>query len=74
MRAEVLKTRQLEIEGGTIPITLWRREDEEYEEVISFGVDVDGVEWFEIESEMHAIVLFTMMSEHLLEYMRYRAR
>lgn len=42
--------------------------------MISFGVDVDGVEWFEIESEMLIIVLFTMMSAHLLEYMRYRAR
>ena len=65
---EIEKTESLAIEGGTIPINLYRREDDGLK---VWGVDVDGVEWFETENPMHAAVLYNMMVDHITEYMHY---
>lgn len=50
---------------GEIPITLYKVSGEVY------TVDIDGVKWFDTASEMHAVVLFEMMLEHITEYMHY---
>lgn len=34
-------------------------------------IAIDGVQWLTTENEMHAICLFAMMKEHILEYMHY---
>lgn len=34
-------------------------------------IAIDGVEWLQTQNEMHAVCLFTMMKEHILEYMHY---
>lgn len=69
--AEIVRTEQLEIEGGTIPISLWRESAGGGE---SWGIEVDGVEWVAgVPSRMHAVVLFEMMRDHLTDYMRYVA-
>lgn len=34
-------------------------------------ITIDGVQWLTTENEMHAVCLFTMMKEHILEYMHY---
>ena len=65
---EIEKTESLAIEGGIIPINLYRREDDNLK---VWGVDVDGVEWFETENPMHAAVLYNMMVDHLTQYMHY---
>lgn len=65
---EIEKTESLAIEGGIIPINLYRREEDNLK---VWGVDVDGVEWFEIENPMHAAVLYNMMADHITEYMHY---
>ena len=65
---DIEKTESLAIEGGIIPINLYRREDDNLK---VWGVDVDGVEWFETENPMHAAVLYNMMVDHLTQYMHY---
>ena len=65
---EIEKTESLAIEGGIIPINLYRREDDDLK---VWGVDVDGVEWLEVENPMHAAVLFNMMVDHITDYMHY---
>lgn len=41
------------------------------EENNTYIIAIDNVEWLQTQNEMHAICLFTMMSEHILEYMHY---
>lgn len=54
-------------EGHTIPIKV-REENGEH------IVTVDGVEWVRTRNITHATVLFSMMYEHLTEYMSYSLR
>ena len=65
---EIEQVEELEIEGGTIPVTLWRREEGGRK---TWGVDVDGVNWFELDNPVHAGVLHRMMVDHLTQYMHY---
>ena len=41
---EIVRAEEIEAEGGTVPINLWKRQEEDGSEV--WGVDVDGVDWF----------------------------
>ena len=51
--------------GNTIPIKV-REEDGEH------IITIDGVEWVRTRNMTHATVLFTMMCEHITEYMTYQ--
>ena len=67
MKRDILKYANIKIPSGAIPINLWKKPSDEV-----YGVSVDGVDWFVTGSMMHAVVLYTMMSEHLTDYMNYR--
>ena len=70
---EVFRSDSLEVEGGTIPVTMWKTSlyiaDDHIQD--TFTLEVDGVEWLKTKSVMHAAVLFEMMMEHVTEYMHY---
>lgn len=68
MHEEIKQLEELEVEGGTIPVTLWSRTEGGAE---TWGVDVDGVNWFEVDNRTHAAVLFRLMADHLTDYMHY---
>lgn len=59
-----LRQEKINIEGGTIPITLYLDED-------VYVIDIDGIEWLETETRMHAVVLFEMMKDNITKYMNY---
>lgn len=40
----------------------------------NYSVLIDGIEWVSTASRMHAIVLFTMLAEHVTEYVHYELR
>ena len=65
----VLQEALLEIEGGTIPIKLVAEKDDDG---VFYYVTIDGVEWFTTENTTHAVILFTMLKEHVKEYMQYK--
>lgn len=67
----VLRREVIQTDKCRIPITL--SSEGEREELI-YAIDVDGVEWLTTDNQMHAVVLFTMMFEHLTEYMHYESR
>ena len=71
----ILKTEMIPTEnGGNIPIRLVvEKGTPETDDLDCYFVDVDGVEWFVTERYTHAVTLFTMMTEHLTEYMHYRS-
>lgn len=56
-----------------IPITLERQDDSElhYGQDPYWYVCVDGVEWLQTKNQMHAVVLYNMMIDHLTEFMKY---
>lgn len=63
-----LRRESIEIKGGEIPIILYNNEDEEG---IFYTIEIDGVEWIEIDNRTHAIVMFEMMKDHITDYMNY---
>lgn len=63
-----LRRESIEIKGGEIPIVLYSNEDEEG---IFYTIEIDGVEWIEIDNRTHAIVMFEMMKDHITDYMHY---
>ena len=65
---QILRTEEIKITGGEIPITLCQDNDQEGE---FYTIDIDGVEWVMTENQMHAVVLFDMMKDHITEYMHY---
>lgn len=65
---QIVKTEKIRIAGGEIPITLCLDEDQEGK---YYTISIDGVEWVTVESQMHAVVLFNMMKDHITEYMHY---
>ena len=65
---KIVRTEEIKITGGEIPITLCQDKDQEGE---FYTIDIDGVEWVTVESQMHAAVLFNMMKDHITEYMHY---
>ena len=58
----------LAISGGFIPIELYCNHENGRD---LWGVDIDGVNWFELKNQTHAIVLYHMMKEHITQYMHY---
>lgn len=62
-----LKEAMLQIPGGEIPITLLRSGE-------TYRIEVDGVLWVKTTNVTHAVVLFTMMQEHICEYVHYQKR
>jgi len=68
MQIEIVKTEKIRITGGEIPITLCLNEDRDGK---YYTISIDGVEWVTVESQMHAVVLFNMMKDHITEYMHY---
>lgn len=66
LRKEVIRTDKCDV-----PITL---SSEGEGEDFLYVIGVDDVEWLTTENKMHAVVLFTMMYEHLTEYMHYEPR
>lgn len=66
LRKEVIRTDKCDV-----PITL---SSEGEGEDLLYVIDVDDVEWLTTENKMHAVVLFTMMHEHITEYMHYEPR
>ena len=68
----VLKTEKIDLsESFQIPITLSKDflDGKPY-----FVIDIDGVEWLDTDNEVHAVVLFNMMREHITEYYHYEPR
>lgn len=72
-KRELFRQEPLDVEGGAIPLTLWKTSLNVTDEPIqdSYILEVDGVEWFKTSSMMHAAVLFELMHDHLTEYMHY---
>lgn len=68
---EQLKTAKIKIPVGEIPITLFKETDGD-EDYDCYYIEIDGVEWLETGDITHAIVMFTMMQEHIAEYMHYQ--
>ena len=64
---EILQERQIDIEGGQIPVTFWRT-------ATTYGASIDGVQWFELDytEQVHAAVLYNMLADHITEYYHYR--
>jgi hypothetical protein len=65
---QIVKIEKIKITGGEIPITLYLDEDQDGK---YYTISIDGVEWVTVESQMHAVVLFNMMKDHITEYMHY---
>lgn len=67
----ILREEIIHAEKVDIPITLSSvfEDGEEF-----YVIDVDGVEWLQTDNQSHAVVMFTMMLEHLTEYMHYEPR
>lgn len=63
-----LRKEMLQIDGGEIPIRLCQDVNGWY------VIDVDGVEWVRLENQVHAVVLFSMMAEHIMQYMHYEKK
>lgn len=66
---QIVRSEKIKITGGEIPITLCLDKDREGE---YYTISIDGVEWVTVESQMHAVVLFEMMKDHITQYMHYQ--
>ena len=64
--AEYLREDYIKIEGGQIPIILFKDKEK-------FYIRIDGINWIETENQMHAVVLYEMMKDNITKYMNYRA-
>ena len=53
--------------GLSLPVRL-------YDSGEDFYITIDDVEWCSTESQHHAMILFTMLKEHVTEYMTYVRR
>lgn len=67
----IVKTEMLKIKGGEIPLNL---SEENIDGEKGYIIDIDGVEWLFTTNQMHAIVMFQMFKDHILEYMTYEKR
>lgn len=63
--ANTLRKEDIEVIGGTIPITLSQLNN-------TYIVAIDGVTWLETENQTHAVIIFEMLKDHVTEYMNYR--
>jgi hypothetical protein len=66
---ELVREEEISIEGGAIPIALWRWIWDDQSS--SYFVTVEGVEWFTAPALHHAVILFEIMKDHLTDYMHY---
>lgn len=57
--------------GGRIPVTLTAGKLEDAEAAEFYIVTIDGVLWAECESLHHAIIIYTLLRDHVTEYMNY---
>lgn len=65
----VLREEKIKVyEGFEIPITL---EGEEIDGDMEFTIYIDNVYWVTLENQVHAVVLFELMKDHITEYMHY---
>ena len=55
----------------TIPLTLNHGEDKDG---VFYSLAVDDVEWICTRNKIHAVVLFEMMKDHIMEYMHFEKR
>ncbi len=69
MVMEEVRREMFQIEGGAIPITLIKDNDDDG---IFFSINIDGVEWLYTENKTHAVVMFEMMKDHITDYMNYK--
>lgn len=65
----VLREEKVKVyDGFEIPITL---EGEEIDGDMEFTIYIDNVYWVTLENQVHAVVLFELMRDHITEYMHY---
>lgn len=65
----VLREEKIKVyDGFEIPITL---EGEEIDGDMEFTIYIDNVYWVTLENQVHAVVLFELMKDHITEYMHY---
>lgn len=57
--------------GGRIPLELYARKSEQAAEGVMYEAQIDGVLWYSIENQMHAMILYKLLKEHVTEYMHY---
>lgn len=65
MKLERMEHLTINEQGDKLPITL-------SSERHVFYIDVDGVNWIQTKNEMHAVVMFEMMKDHITQYMQYK--
>lgn len=71
MDAKIVRTEDIEVDGGTIPINLWCARGKNCE---TWGIEVGGIEWASgILTSFHATTLFNILRDHLTEYVHYVA-
>lgn len=65
----ILREEKIKVyEGFEIPITL---EGEEIDGDTEFTIYIDNIYWVTLENQVHAVVLFELMRDHITEYMHY---
>lgn len=58
-------------DGGTIPVTLFARRDPDHPEEVYYEVEIDGVNWLTCDTPHHGVILYSLLKDHVKEYMRY---
>ena len=67
IQEDLLKTEN----GGVIPVTLFARKDPEDPEEVYYEVEIDGVNWLTCDTPYHGVILFSLLRDHVQEYMKY---
>lgn len=65
---ELLRRDMMKIDGGEIPVELYGTPKEN-----NFEVRIDGLPFAKPTSKMHAVVLHTMVLEHIQEYITFKS-
>lgn len=59
-------------DGKHITITLYgKKESIEDKEAAYYEVCIDGVKWFTSDNPTHGVILYTLLRDHVTEYMHY---
>lgn len=58
-------------DGGKIAITLYARKDKEEPGQVFYEVEIDGVNWLTCDTPHHGVILYTLLRDHVKEYMLY---
>jgi len=68
----ILRREDVEVkENFNIPVELYLVENSEEQADSQFEIYIDGVFWCTTKTRTHAVVLFTMLTDHVTEYMNY---